>query len=59
MNYITISYPKTPTLKFFHLTEEGQRFLEQERSSLRKQLMENYPEQREFIENLLRAPLQE
>ena len=28
MNYITIAYPKTPTLKFFHLTEDGRMILE-------------------------------
>jgi hypothetical protein len=53
MNYLTITYPKSPTLKFFHLTEDGRMILEQERSSLGKRLVEGFPEHAEFIEKLV------
>ena len=53
MNYVTITYPKTPTLEFFHLTEDGRKILEQERSSLGKRLMEGFPQHADFIENLV------
>ena len=52
-NYITITHPKSPTLGFFHLTEDGRMALEQERSSLGKRLVEGFPEHVEFIEKLV------
>jgi hypothetical protein len=53
MNYITITHPKTPTLGFFDLTEDGRLVLERERPSLGKRLVESFPEQTEFIEKLV------
>jgi hypothetical protein len=50
--YVITTYPKSDTLKFFSITLEGSKKLQEEISSLVKILREEFPEKIDFIDKL-------
>jgi hypothetical protein len=54
-HYITVTFPKSPTLGFFDLTVDGKGILQNGEKSLFNSLTDNFPEQVEFIQMLFGA----
>ena len=50
--YVTVTYPKSPTLKCFALTEEGKVQRDERSNLLIKKLKEELPDLRDFVDRL-------
>ena len=50
--YVLVTYPKSQTLKFFSLTSEGRKMIQEKVNSLIAVLKDEYPSEADFINKL-------